>query len=89
MKIQIDQHALERAMERGASQDEIKDVLVNGFDISAKGDRKGKAKVYRFNKKRLNTFYEQKRIEVIYTVESDNIIAITVYVFYGKWKEQQ
>jgi hypothetical protein len=89
MKFEIKQHALERALERGANQEEIKDVLVNGFDIPAKGDRKGRAKVYSFNKKRLNTVYEQKRIEVIYTVESDNIIAITVYVFYGKWKEQQ
>jgi hypothetical protein len=60
-----------------------------GFDIPVKRRRRGKAKVYIFNKKRLDTFYKQKKIEVIYTIDNDKIITITVYVFYGKWKEQQ
>ena len=51
MKVQIDQHALERARERGASQDEIKDVLVNGFDIPAQGDRKGNDEIKLYSKK--------------------------------------
>ena len=50
---------------------------------------KGKAKVYEFKKKRHGNYYEQKRVEVIYTIEDDNIITATVYVFYGKWKEQR
>lgn len=89
MKIQISQHALERARERGAAKDEIIDVLNSGFDIPAKKHRKGKAMVFDYNKKRLGSFYEQKRIEVIYTIESDKIITITAYVFYGKWREQK
>jgi len=89
MKIQIDPHTLERAAERGASEDEIKDVLNTGFDIPVKRGRQCKAKVYKFNKKRLNTFFEHKKIEVLYTIEDDKIVTITVYVFYGKWKEQQ
>lgn len=88
MKIQIDPHTLERTIERGASKDEIKDVIITGFDIPAKRERRGKAKVYRYDQKRLNTFFEQKRIEVIYTIESDTIVTITVYVFYGSWKEK-
>jgi len=88
MKIQIDPHTLERAAERGASKDEIRDVLNTGFDIPVKRRRRGKAKVYIFNKKRLDTFYTQKKIEVIYTIENDKIVTITVYVFFGKWKEQ-
>ena len=89
IKILISQHALERARERGAAKDEIIDVLKSGFDIPAKKNRKGKAKVFDYNKKRLDKFYEQKRIEVIYTIESDKIITITAYVFYGKWREQK
>ena len=89
MEIRIDPHTLERALERGTNEDEIKDVLINGFDIPAKRYRKGKAKVYKFNKKRLNTFYKQKRVEVIYTIESDKMITITIYVFYGRWKEHK
>ena len=84
MKIKIAPHALERAQERGTTASEIKDVLNTGFEIPAKGYRKGK--VFEFDQKRLNKYYEQKRVEVIYTVENDTIITITVYVFYGKWK---
>ncbi len=89
MKIQIDPHTLQRAEERGTNKDEIKEVLVNGYDITAKRYKKAKAKVYKFNQNRLNKFYKQKRVEVIYTIESDKIVTITVYVFYGNWKEQQ
>ena len=89
MKIQIDPHTLERAIERGASKDEIKDVIINGVDIPVKQDRRGKAKVYRYDQKRLNTFFEQKRIEVIYTIEDDRIVTVTVYVFYGSWEERK
>ncbi len=87
--IQIDTHTLERAAERGTNRNEIIDVLTSGFDVPAKSHRKGKAKVFDYNKKRLGRFYEQKRIEVIYTIESDKIITITAYVFYGKWREQK
>jgi hypothetical protein len=87
MRIQIDPHTLERAIERGASENEIKDVLISGFDIPAKRNRRGKAKAYRYNQKRLNTSFEQKRIEVIYTIEGDRIITVTVYVYYGSWEE--
>ncbi|RJR17825.1 MAG: DUF4258 domain-containing protein [Nitrospiraceae bacterium] len=86
MRIQIDPHTLERATERGASKHEIKDVLISGSDIPAKSGRRGKAKVYTYNQKRLGTFFEQKRIEVIYTIERDRIVTVTVYVFYGNWE---
>jgi len=29
--------------------------------------------------------YAQKRVEVIYTVEDDTLVTITVYAFYGRW----
>ena len=86
MKIQIDPHTLERARERGATLKEIKDVIKTGFSIPAKRERAGKAKVYPFNKKRLGKYYQQKRIEIFYTVEGSMIITVTVYVFYGKWE---
>ena len=86
MKIIIHPHTLERAEERGTCKDEIIDVLHSGFDISAKGQRKGKAKVFNYQKRRLGTFYKHKRVDVIYAVEDDTIITITVYVFYGFWE---
>lgn len=86
MEIQIDPHTLERAEERGTNEDEIKDVIQTGFSIAAKYDRIGKAKIYDFKQIRLDKYYEQKRVEVFYTIEGDKIITVTVYVFYGKWE---
>lgn len=88
MEIQIDPHTLERAKERGTDEEEIKDVINTGIDIPAKHGRTGKAKVYGFRQKRHNHYYEQKRVEVIYAIERDVIITVTVYVFYGKWEEE-
>jgi hypothetical protein len=50
MKIQIDPHTLDRAEERGATIDEINDVLATGFEIEAKRNRLGRAKVYDFQR---------------------------------------
>jgi hypothetical protein len=86
MKIQVDPHTLERAEERGTNEDEIRDVINTGFEISARPRRKGKAKIYDYKQKRHNKFYEQKRVEVFYVVENDTIVTVTVYVFYGKWE---
>ena len=46
----------------------------------------GKAKVYDFRQKRHGKYYEQKRVEVVYTVERNVAVTVTVYVFYGKWE---
>ena len=84
--IQIDPHTLERAEERGTSEEEIRDVLETGFVIPAKHGRLGKAKAYDFGQRRHRRYFEQKRVEVVYTGEGDGIITVTVYVFYGKWE---
>ena len=88
MEIQIDPHTLERAEERGTNEAEIRDVINAGFSTSAKYGRMGKAKIYGFDQKRHGRYYEQKRVEVFYTLERDVIITVTVYVFYGKWEDQ-
>ncbi|MGA2297555.1 MAG: hypothetical protein ABSG15_08420 [FCB group bacterium] len=85
MKIIIEPHTLKRVTERGANENDIIDVINSGFNITAKKGRFAKAKIYDYNKNRNSKFYEQKRIEVNYTIENDIIVTITVYVFYGKW----
>ena len=87
MKIQIDSHTLERAEERGTSEEEIKDVLETGFTIPGKYGRAGKAKIYAFGQNRHGKYYEQKRVEVMYVIDKNKTITVTVYVFYGKWEE--
>ncbi len=52
----------------------------------ARHGRVGKAKVYDFGQEWNGKRYEQKRVEVIYTVEDDVLVTVTVYAFYGKWE---
>jgi len=66
MRIRIDPHTLERSEERGATEEEIHDVIETGLTIPAKHRRIGKAKVYEFKKERHGIYYEQKRVEVFY-----------------------
>ena len=86
MEIQIDPHTLERAEERGGSEEEIKEVINTGIPIPAKYGRMGKARIYDFNQLRHGRYYDQKKVEVFYAVEGDVIVTVTVYVFYGKWE---
>jgi len=88
MEIKIDSHTIERAEERGTNEKEIKDVINTGFSIPGKYGCTGKAKIYEFKQKRHDKHYEQKKVEVFYTVVKDVIITVTVYVFYGKWEEE-
>jgi len=88
MRIQIEPHTLERAEERGATAEEIEDVIQNGFTIPARKNRFAKGKIYSFDRARLGKFYKQKRIEVIYLVENDVIVTVTVFVFYGEWMDE-
>ena len=87
MEIRIDPHTLKRAEERGASAEEIRDVINTGFSVPAKRGRVGKVKIFPFDQERLGKHYEQKRIEVIYVLENDVAVTVTVYVFYGRWEE--
>ena len=86
MDIRIDLHTAERAKERGTDEEEIKDVINTGTLIPAKYGHVGKAKIYDFGEKRHGRYYDQKRVEVFYTVEGNVIVTVTVYVFYGKWE---
>ena len=87
MEIVIEPHTLRRAEERGTNRQEIQTVLEQGTEIPARGNRKAKAKVFTFKKERLGKYYEEKRVEVIYVEEENTIITVTVYVFYGEWKD--
>jgi hypothetical protein len=86
MEIIIDSHTLKRAQERGATEEEINEVIETGFSIPAKHARLGKAKIFPFNRIRLGNYYDQKRVEVFYITERDIIVTVTVYVFYGRWE---
>jgi hypothetical protein len=88
MEVSIDLHTLERAEQRGTNEVEIREVVRTGFVIPAKYGRLGKAKIHEFNQLWRGKLYEQKRVEVFYIAERGVIVTVTVYVFYGRWREE-
>lgn len=85
MNIQIEPHTLQRAVERGATENEIKETINTGVNILAKSGRLGKSKSFSFAANRNGKYFEEKKLEVYYVIENNSIITITVYVFYGKF----
>ena len=86
MNIQIDPHTLERAEERGVSENEIRETILTGSLFNAKKGRLGRVKVFSFDNVRAGKYYPQKRVEVVFVEEGAVIVTVTVYVFYGKWE---
>ncbi len=89
MEIRIDPHTAARAAERGTDDVEIKDVIETGSPLSTRSGRLRKTKVYAFNRERFGKTYPQKRVEVVYVMEQDVAVTVTVYVFFGEWKDEQ
>ena len=85
MNIQIEPHTLQRAIERGATENEITDTINSGVNILGRLGRQGKSQVFLFDAERNGKYFEEKKLEVYYVIESNIIITITVYVFYGKF----
>ena len=85
MKIQIEPHTLQRAVERGASESEIIETIEQGASILGKYGRLGKSRIFSFTNTRNGKYYDDKKIEAYYLIEQEIIITITVYVFYGKF----
>jgi hypothetical protein len=86
VEIRIDPHTLARAEERGATLDEIREVVESGLVEHARSGRLAKATVFRFDAERAGRFYPEKRVRVIYAVDDDVVTTITVYVYYGRWE---
>lgn len=86
MEIKLIQHARERANERGATEDEIRLVLLGGQKTELKKGRKSKEMVFDYNRDWLGKHYPEKKVKVVYTEEDDQVVVITVKVYYGKWR---
>ena len=81
MKFKLIDHAKERAIERGTTEDEIQMVFSGGNKVQAKKGRKGKEMVFEYGREWLGKTYPQKKVRVIYVEENGEIIVITVKVY--------
>lgn len=70
---------------RGTNQTEIAAVLRTGLPDSASPPKLAKAAVFPFGQFRGSRRYEQKKVRVIYVVEGEDELVVTVYVYYGSW----
>ncbi len=74
MEIQIVDHALRRARERGASRQEIEDTVRTGEPFQAKLGRQARWKTYPSGDLWMRKRYGEKRVEAFFLVEDGVII---------------
>ena len=89
MKVEISSHTLERAEERGATEEEIEDVIKTGEEISAKHDRIGKEKVYNFDDEWNGKHHSEKLVRVFYILFETIARTVTVIVRFGKFTKDE
>ena len=54
-----------------------------GKEILAKKWRDARTKIFRYNKKWLGKWYAEKKVEVVYIEEKEELVVITVKVYLG------
>lgn len=86
MRIVIIEHARKRMRQRGVTDDEARLVLETGQSADAELGRKSKDGVFEFSGLWQGRSYPQKKVQVIYREEGENVVVITVYAFYGRWQ---
>lgn len=79
--------SLERAKERGVTREQVEDVLRTGKPVTAALGRLAKTKIYDYHGIWKHQFYEQQLVKVIYVIEDDTMITVTVIAHYGRWRE--
>lgn len=80
--IVFSQHALDQIRDRGASQEEVRLAIREGEETPAKKERKAFRKNFHFGSKWKDKRYEVKQVMAIVVDEDEEIIVVTVYVFY-------
>ncbi len=85
MHIYINSHARDRAEERGTNKDEIIETVKQVNESKVKDNRLVREKVFAFAKEWNGKYHDEKRVIVIFTIESGNVVVIRVTVEYGKF----
>ncbi len=80
--IVFSQHALDQLCDRGASKEEVKLAIQAGEETPAKKGRRAFRKNFHFGSKWKDKQYEVKQVMPIVVDEAEEIVVVTVYVFY-------
>ena len=83
MDIKIEPLTLKKATEQGATEEEIDATIRTGKDLNSESGLLGKTRTFPFKAIRDNIFFEQKKLDVYFSVENKLITTLDVDVFYG------
>lgn len=82
MAIRFHSHALERMIQRGATEKEVIDFVLGGEQFVAKFGRTGFRRNFTFENQWANKYYKAKQIEVYAAKENNDWLVISVIVKY-------
>ena len=80
--IRLTQHARERCLQRGATEDELREAILSGSREPAKKGRLLRRLNVEFGKEWQGTTYPIKQVAPVIAETDDEIIVVTVFVFY-------
>jgi len=80
--IRLSRHAQEQLRYRGASEGEVVEAIRTCRGTDAELNRLECRKNYAYKQYWNNRYYETKQIKPIFVEESNEIVVVTVYVYY-------
>jgi hypothetical protein len=80
--IRLHAHAKTRLTERGESEDEVRQTVLNGEQFGAKLGRSGFRRNFAYNDTWLGRFYRIKQVQAIAVREEEDWLVITVVTKY-------
>ena len=80
--IRLTKHAREQCLERGATEDEVREAIEQGVREAAKAGRALCRYNLPYGRTWQGTLYAIKQVAPVIKEEADEIVVITVYTFY-------
>jgi len=80
--IRLTKHALEQCEERGATQEQVFEAVINGVKEPAEKGRLLARLNFQFSNVWNGNFYPIKQVAPVFIEEEKEIVVITVYTFY-------
>ncbi len=85
MAITFGKGVLEKAEERGVTEEEARQAASAGAPTAAHSGRNARVKVFPFRSEWKGRSYEEKKVKVVFVEEGDDMILITVVARYGRF----
>jgi hypothetical protein len=86
-RIHLPPHAVMRAAKRGVTLEEITEVVQLGSPVEADFGRFARVMVFPFRQEWRGIYHDQKKARVIFAVEGDLAVVVTVISYCGTWRD--